>query len=108
MPELKKTVSAIALAYDRDQDKAPLVVATGAGFLAEKIIETADRLNIPVYKDETAATLLCQLDLGQEIPPELYQVVATIYASILKVAEETRQKKILTPEPVAEAAAPQE
>lgn len=88
----KKRQSAIALAYDKDHDGAPLVVATGAGYLAEKIIDTADKLGIPVYKDETSATLLSQLDLGQEIPAELYQIVATIYASILKIADEIKKQ----------------
>lgn len=73
----KKLKKAVALAYD-DTMTAPTVVATGSGKVAEHIIEEAEKNKVPVYKDEKLATLLTQLELGDMIPPELYETVARI------------------------------
>jgi flagellar biosynthesis protein len=43
---------------------------------------------VAIYHDDSAATLLAKLDIGQEIPPELYQIVVNIYISLLEIAEE--------------------
>lgn len=69
--------SAIALEYKRSE-KAPKVIATGKGYLAGKIIQKAEEENIPVHKDEKLAHDLSKLDIGEYIPPELYQVVAEV------------------------------
>lgn len=74
-PDRKK--SAIALEYDAG-DTAPKVIASGKGYLAEKIIETAGEHEIPVYKDEKLTKSLEELEIGEYIPRELYQVVAEI------------------------------
>ena len=79
---------AVAHAYDKDKNKAPLVVAKGSGHVADKIIEISQEAGIPVYQDESSDLLLSQLQLGQEIPVELYEVVAGILAYILKVNQE--------------------
>lgn len=73
----KKKDTAIALEYEKG-DVAPKVVATGKGYLAEKIVETAKEHNIPVHQDEKLAKGLENLDLGEYIPKELYQVVAEV------------------------------
>ncbi len=73
--EEKKT--AVALEYEAG-DKAPKVVATGQGVLAEKIIDVAKEANVPVHKDEKLARSLSILDIGEYIPPELYSIVAEI------------------------------
>ncbi|HEX3023213.1 MAG TPA: EscU/YscU/HrcU family type III secretion system export apparatus switch protein [Lachnospiraceae bacterium] len=69
--------TAIALAY-QPNDTAPKVVATGKGYLAEKIIDTAKAENVPVHQDSKLANTLSRLDIGEFIPPELYGVVAEI------------------------------
>lgn len=69
--------SAIALEYQRTE-KAPKVIATGKGYLADKIIQKAEEEDIPVHKDEKLAHDLSKLDIGEYIPPELYQVVAEV------------------------------
>ena len=74
-PDMRK--SAIALEYEAD-DTAPKVIASGKGHLAEKIIETAGEHDIPVYKDEKLTKSLEELEIGEYIPKELYQVVAEI------------------------------
>ena len=74
-PDMRK--SAIALEYEAG-DTAPKVIASGQGHLAEKIIETAGEHDIPVYKDEKLTKSLEELEIGEYIPKELYQVVAEI------------------------------
>ncbi|MCH5252310.1 MAG: EscU/YscU/HrcU family type III secretion system export apparatus switch protein [Lachnospiraceae bacterium] len=73
--EDKKT--AVALEYSPGE-QAPKVVATGRGFLAEKIIDVAKEANVPVHKDEKLARSLSVLDIGEYIPPELYSIVAEV------------------------------
>ena len=75
--EKNKSKQAIALEYDPD-DIAPRVIATGSGHLAEKIIEAAKQEDIPVHADEKLAATLSKLEVGDAIPPELYEVVAEI------------------------------
>ena len=65
--------SAVALRYEGSSG-APVVVASGMGYLAEKIVEVASESGVPVYEDNSLATMLSQLALGQEIPDSLYRV----------------------------------
>ncbi len=74
---------AVALQYG-DTDGAPVIVASGMGYMAEKIVETAQENGVPVYEDNSLATILTQLKLGQEIPKELYQSIVEIYVYFLK------------------------
>ena len=73
--EKKKT--AVALKYDAG-DVAPKIVATGTGKLAEKIIEKGKEADGPFYRDDKLAETLSHLEIGDSIPPELYNVVAEI------------------------------
>ena len=59
-------------------DQAPKVIASGQGYIAEKIIDTAKQSDIPVHKDEKLAGSLKNIEIGEYIPPELYQVVADV------------------------------
>lgn len=72
-----KPKQAIALTYDPGED-APKVVASGRGALAERIIEEAKQAKVPVHKDTRLADTLAKLEIGDMIPPELYEVVAEI------------------------------
>jgi flagellar biosynthesis protein len=67
--------SAAALRYEDGQD-APTVVATGRGHLADKIVEAAREASVPVREDVLLAEALAALEVGTEIPPELYRAVA--------------------------------
>ena len=73
----KKIKQAIALEYNPEED-APKVVASGRGLWAEKIIEKAKESNVPVHRDDKLADTLSRLEIGEMIPPELYEVVAEI------------------------------
>ena len=72
-----KVNQAIALEFDPD-DEAPKVIATGKGELAERIIEKAKEADVPVHRDDKLADTLSRLEIGEMIPPELYEVVAEI------------------------------
>ena len=58
---------------------APVIVASGMGHLAERIVEVAVDSGVPVYEDNSLATILSQMELGREIPEELYQAIVDIY-----------------------------
>ncbi len=73
----KKVKQAIALEYD-PENEAPTVIASGKGALAERIIEIAKGADVPVHRDDKLADTLSRLDIGEMIPPELYEVVAEI------------------------------
>lgn len=72
-----KIKTAVALSYEPNAE-APKVIASGKGYLAEKIIAGAKEAHVPVHQDEKLADTLSRLELGDMIPPELYEVVAEI------------------------------
>ena len=74
---------AVALKYNPEKNGAPVIVASGMGYLAERITETALEAGVPVYEDDSLATLLTQLQLGSEIPRELYPAIVDIYIYFL-------------------------
>lgn len=73
----EKVKQAIALEYD-PEDNAPKVIASGRGLVAEKIIEKAKEADVPVHRDDKLADTLSRLEIGDMIPPELYEAVAEI------------------------------
>lgn len=68
---------AVALSYEPGTE-APVIVAAGKGYLADKIINTAKENDVPLYADDKLADTLMRLQIGDSIPPELYKVVADI------------------------------
>ena len=85
---------AVALSYNSEKDVSPRVIAKGKGYVAQKILEHGEMSDIPVYEDPELTEELTRLDLGENIPPELYEVVAEILAFIsnLDRYEEIRQR----------------
>ena len=79
-----KKKRAVALSYTAE-DAAPVVMAKGAGLVAKNILEEAEKHNIPVYEDEKLAKMLTQLEIGDNIPPELYEIVAQVLVFITDV-----------------------
>ena len=69
--------TAVAISYEPGE-AAPKILATGKGKVAEKIIETAKENKVPTYKDNKLASTLSKLQIGDMIPPVLYEVVAEI------------------------------
>lgn len=72
-----KPKTAVAVAYEPGE-RAPKIIAAGKGVIAEKIIEKAKEEAIPFYRDDRLADTLSKLQIGECIPPELYEVVAEI------------------------------
>ena len=75
MAENNKPKQAIALEYNPEED-APKIIASGRGKLAERIIERAQENDVPIHRDDKLADTLSRLEIGDMIPPELYEVVA--------------------------------
>lgn len=73
----KKVKTAVALEYNPSEE-TPKIVASGKGFLAERIIDKATEAMVPVHKDDRLAHSLSKLEIGDYIPKELYQVVAEV------------------------------
>jgi flagellar biosynthesis protein len=76
---------AVALRYDAQKDEVPVVVAKGQGYLAERIREVARQSGVPIRENKELADYLMSLDLFDEIPPELYTVVAEVLAYIYRM-----------------------
>lgn len=92
--EKKEKNSAVALKYNPDIDYSPVVVASGHGEIAENIIKIADDNGVPIFRDDSATALLTMLNIGQGIPPELYDIVAAIYVEILTAAKSVTDNTI--------------
>ena len=84
---------AAALGYDRGRDEAPRLLAAGKGRIAERIVEIARDADIPVVEDAALVSALLVLELGEEIPGELYQAVAKILAFIYRMDQKQREPK---------------
>ncbi|MEN1761842.1 EscU/YscU/HrcU family type III secretion system export apparatus switch protein [Anoxynatronum sibiricum] len=84
-PKLK---SAVALRYDLQKDFAPRITAKGKGIVAENILRQAEDHQVAVVENERLVKELLQFELGTEIPPELYDIVAQILVFVESVDEE--------------------
>ena len=87
---------AVALRYDVDKDKAPLILATGRGQIADEIVRVAEENKVPMYEDPELAELLSKLELDANIPADLYVMVAEVLFFVYKLDRmaEKREKLI--------------
>jgi flagellar biosynthesis protein len=76
---------AVAVQYDAKASSAPVVTAKGEGFVAQRIVEIAQAADVPIVEDAALVSALLSLELGQEIPVELYTTVARILSWIYKL-----------------------
>lgn len=88
----KKIKEAAALKYSSQAGSAPEIVALGKGEIAEKIIEKARQNDVPLYEDALLAHTLNYLQIGDEIPSELYEVVAQIMVFVSQLDNSYEQK----------------
>jgi len=86
----KETRLAIALQYAAEQNDAPVVIASGRGHLAERMITTAVDSKVPIHQDDALAVLLAELETGTQIPPELYQAVAQVLVFVWNLDRQSR------------------
>lgn len=82
---MKKRKTAVALRYDSVKDGAPKVAAKGVGAVADNIISLAKEHGIPVKDDPDLVEILSKLDIEEEIPTEVYVVVAELLAFVYSV-----------------------
>jgi flagellar biosynthesis protein len=82
MKKRKRQDTAIALKYQPKSDNAPRVTAKGKGKVAEKIIEIAKKNNIYIHNDPDLIEILSQLDINDQIPPDLYIVAAELLSFV--------------------------
>jgi flagellar biosynthetic protein FlhB len=77
---------AVAIQYDKEKALAPIVIAKGADFLAQRIKEVARENNVEIIENKyLARTLYATVDIGREIPEELYQAVAEVLAFVYNI-----------------------
>jgi flagellar biosynthesis protein len=86
MNEKERIPMAVALHYNSSGSGAPRVVAKGGGDVARRIIEVAREHKVPLEEDAALASALSKLDLGKEVPRELYVAVAHVLAFAWAVA----------------------
>lgn len=75
----------MTIRYDDKKDKVPKLVAKGQGVIAERIIEKAKEHNIHITEDEDLVEALSTLDLFEEIPEDMYRVVALSLAELYRI-----------------------
>jgi len=85
-----ETRSQLAVALHYDKKGAPRVVAKGRGSIGEKIIELAKAHDIPIEENDVLAGALSKVELGDEIPPELYKAVAEVLDFVLRLSGRIR------------------
>lgn len=84
-----KTQLAVALHYEKGSG-APRVVAKGKGAIGARIIEVARANDIPIEENEVLAGALSKIELGDEIPPDLYKAVAEVLVFVLRLSGKIR------------------
>lgn len=85
-----ETKRQLAVALHYDKSGAPRVVAKGRGSIGEKIIEVAKAHDIPIEENEVLAGALANIELGDEIPAELYKAVAEVLIFVLRLSGRIR------------------
>jgi flagellar biosynthesis protein len=88
--------TAVAVRYDVEKDKAPLILASGRGAVADEILRIAEENKIPLYENRGLANMLAKLEIDTEIPAQLYVLVAEVLFFVYKLDKmaEKREKLI--------------
>ena len=88
MTKKRQPKKAISLQYKAGKDPAPKITAKGQGLVAEKIIALAKEHQIPIKEDPDLVQVLSQVNVNQEVPPAIYQLVAELLAFVYKLNKE--------------------
>lgn len=84
---------AVAIKYDKEKDNAPRVVAKGMRLKADKIKEIAKAYDVPIMRNVALAGALYKVDIGEEVPEELYDAVAEVLNFVFALQQEQQQGK---------------
>ncbi|TDJ51741.1 MAG: flagellar biosynthesis protein FlhB [Nitrospina sp.] len=90
----KPPQKAVSLKYKMGKDPAPKVTAKGQGLVAERIIALAREHKIPIKEDPDLLQVLSQVEVNQEVPPSIYQMIAELLAFIYKANNEYKSNKV--------------
>jgi len=93
--KVNNKLKAAALKYDKDKDDVPILVAKGQGEIAREILKIAEKESIPILQNSPLVDALMKVEIGFEIPPELYKVVAEILAFVYSL--DTTTPRIFSP-----------
>ena len=85
---------AVALKYKAYEDLAPKVIAKGKGEIAKKIIEKAKEFDVPLFQNEALADMLLNVEIGEEIPPKMYEAVVEVFIWLYKLEEKAQLSKV--------------
>lgn len=81
---MKKVKRATAIKYENGYD-VPIVTAAGMGYIADKIVQKAEESKVAIVQNEELANLLSNVDIGSEIPLELYDAIAKVIAYVMDI-----------------------
>ncbi|MCB2290478.1 EscU/YscU/HrcU family type III secretion system export apparatus switch protein [Clostridium sp. CS001] len=88
---MKKVKKAAAIKYEQGYD-VPIVTAAGMGYIADKILQKAKENKVAIVENEELANLLSNVDVGSEIPIELYDAIAKVIAYVMDVDALMKEK----------------
>jgi len=93
---MKKSINtkAVALKYKAYEDLAPKVVAKGKGEIANKIIEKAKKFNIPLFQNEELVNMLLNIEVNEEIPPNMYDLVIKVFKWLYELERKAELSKV--------------
>jgi flagellar biosynthesis protein len=84
---------AVAMKYKAYENNAPKVVAKGSGKIAKKILEKAKEYEINIFKNEELTEMLMNIEVNEEIPPELYKAVVEVFIWLHKTEKKAQISK---------------
>ncbi|WP_024788230.1 MULTISPECIES: EscU/YscU/HrcU family type III secretion system export apparatus switch protein [unclassified Lebetimonas] len=84
---------AVALKYKAYEQNAPKVIAKGKGKIAQKIIQKAKEFDVPLFQNEELADMLLNIEVGEEIPPKMYEAVVEVFIWLYKLEERAQLSK---------------
>ena len=93
LPNDKSKIQAVAVKYDVKKGRAPRIMATGKGAVAEMILQVAEEHRVPFYEDPSLSELLSKLELDSEISPELYTLVAEVLAFVYQLDRLAKKRR---------------
>ncbi len=84
---------AAALKWNKENDEAPRLIASGRGYQAEKILALAKKAGIPVQENALLSEALDSLSPGAVIPEELYELTAQVYTFLMELEAREAEKQ---------------
>jgi len=84
---------AVALKYKAYEENAPKVIAKGKGEIAKKIIEKAKKFDVPLFQNEELADMLLNVEVGDEIPPKMYDAVIEVFVWLYNLEDKAKLSK---------------